>query len=81
MDILTLKDRIEANEYRSDRHPAVPFVTFADVLNPLRVEPASNYPECGASLTIGEVTHMCTRRFGHVYIGEQHSWAALLNQR
>jgi hypothetical protein len=79
VDILTLKDRVEANEYRSDRHPAVPFVTFEDVLK-TTPQPIKQHPECGASLTVGvgldRVVRYCEKRMGHVWTdGTQHDWA------
>jgi hypothetical protein len=83
MDILTLKDRIDANEFRSDRHPAVPFVTFADMLKTSTQPVAPNHPQCGASLAIGVgrdlIVRYCEKRLGHVWNeGTEHDWADML---
>jgi hypothetical protein len=85
VDILTLQDKIEAGDYRSDRFPAVPFVTFADLMEEAEAEviaavEKSAYPECGASLTVGTVTHWCHLRMGHTFWStQQHDWAHLLS--
>lgn len=82
MDMLTLKDRIERGDYRSDRFAAVPFVTFADMLKQPAEADQPNYPECGAFLIIGSVQHVCHQRLGHAFLsGQNHDWAALLENR
>lgn len=82
MNLLDVQDKIKAGEYRSDRFPAVPFVTFDDVLKTSKPEAktvvTAEYPECGASLTVGNSTHVCGKRLGHVSQGSTHDWVGWL---
>lgn len=83
MNLLDVQDKIKAGEYRSDRFPAVPFVTFEDVLKTSSktgegVDQGS-YPSCGATLTVGSTTHTCALRLGHTFFTtQQHDWARWL---
>lgn len=83
MNLLDVADRIEAGSYRSDRFPAVPFVTVEGVLDRIfsersvasptikefndHIKTSKTYTVCGASLTTGEGTQYCMKRTGHVW--------------
>ena len=75
-------DRIVTDRwFRSDRHPAVPFITLEQAMSNAQaaMTPRENpYPSCGASLTTSDITRYCNLRLGHTMTGEEHDWARWL---